>query len=188
MSTFKISLSFSPSKWFEKADSLWHCAEVLQKSGTQTRELHRAAIDKMWEDREAKVSEELNAINELEVGRLAVESESVFVAAMLRAMSIEAELKGAYYAREIESLGHISKVKRCPFQHKLVSLSENLGLEISEESKRTLEVLETMFQLGRYPITTQNAINSCSQPTYDTKVMEVIRSFTQQYKVKASQA
>ncbi|MEZ5163442.1 MAG: hypothetical protein R2688_06765 [Fimbriimonadaceae bacterium] len=151
---FHDSLERSPQGWFKIADTLWLASEILLERIKNITEIENSAfttrdiLDELQASDQNWQSETIR--NNHQIGRLEIYSDLRRVSAMLRAQSIEAELKGVYYTMEIKHKGHVKDVAS-NYNHGLRKLSENLGIDLTDEELKQLEMLEKMLQFGRYP-------------------------------------
>lgn len=74
--------------------------------------------------------------------------------AMLRAFSIECQLKSMHYERELQRHGHVSKYKQIGWVYDLNKLAQGLSSSMSKAQEAGLSSLNRVVTLGRYPTTT----------------------------------
>lgn len=161
--SFHHALERSPQPWRKLADSLWHASEIVEADAQEAnRQYHALLSEKMQHlGRLRRIPNRLpKALKPLETQILSVEAKKdcLRVAAMLRAMSIENELKAAVYEVRIQRVGHIRNVEAVK-THSLNALVTELGLALGAEELTTLSSLSKMIQLGRYHVSTEYQIN-----------------------------
>ena len=187
--------------WFDVADTLWQSARTIEVAVGRARPRFHEANSELWgrvgsrlleKDESASLSKSEKQLQR-KSKRLHTSTQMFRVSTMLRAMSIEAELKAAFYTKQLEKHGHVSRFVS-EGNHNLRVLAEKVGIRLSDAEVGVLANLEDMLQLGRYPVKWSGKpdartyrVNLLSTPGDDsrlrTKLKRVGRASYARYKV-----
>jgi len=186
------SFAHSPSLWHSNSDALWASALVVQLAFENAWPEHLKHIEEKYSWSQAGGFDEDNPDtwnthqrHVMEgVAEMKALSESHRVAAMLRAQSIEAELKAAYYRKAIAEAGHVDNVES-RVDHHLDQIADVAGIPLSDEERDELKAIQVFLQLGRYPIAilgTRRArtfqVNFGTDPDRDARIREKVKHYS----------
>jgi hypothetical protein len=186
------SIGHSPSMWIDNSDALWASADLVQRRYERAWEQGLKLQAKLsnwtyagkfnpqdpdsWTEVQAKTKAKFDEVKPL--------SNSARVAAMLRAQSLEAELKAAYYKRAVNKAGHVDKIESIK-THDMIKLAETIGMNLTEDDRHTLSWAQIFLQLGRYPIADigkgadqKHIFNFGTNPVADALVREKIKTYS----------
>ena len=160
-----------PEKWFEAARTLWISAAELEKlhlaGDAETRTL-RDDYSEVEKNSPEWASSYSDAMDKFNCAR---------VASMLRAMAVEALLKGTWYAKETREKGHVTSVAKSKHSHNLWKIAKDIGLPFDEDHNRCLNRMKEMIEMGRYPVSMRGGTSWESDPELDARVYEAIRVY-----------
>jgi hypothetical protein len=160
-----LTIGRDPNQWKQSERILWFASEAVD-SRTQSQ---LGRTNQLWNEvGTANRARDLDPENATLAKRAADKKEErdisfslgwAFLAgAMLRSMSIECQLKGAFWEMHRLRPQSNKDVKSAASSHDLVWLCEKLGVVLDADDEVLLERLKEANQRGRFPITSKGAI------------------------------
>jgi hypothetical protein len=184
----------NPALWFAKSEGLGFAATATQEAADRAHAEYEALAGPFHAYQAEKYGQILARSYQTEEERERADEvnlayhrwiHALAIGAMLRALCIEAELKGGTYARLLRDRKLAgAEADLPPFNpkrsHNAAHLAADLGIPLNPEEKALIRRLELLRQLGPYPLATTISgwqTNFGSSPKAENALLEKVRTY-----------